>query len=181
MKKLLINLFIILLTTAPLVKAQNSAINKDDFNKTFKQISDSLPKGWSAKTDTAYPNEIILQSQVIELEPDITSNDPPELKGQCEIFIMVLPRVSPDSINIIRKRNKELGAALPPQNSKDNLKTWYDQNAVTLKQLDAEPTHYDNNFSYRIKCRRLPKDATDKANYNKVMSYLNKMFLKYKE
>jgi hypothetical protein len=180
MKKLIF-VIVILIIALPSVMAQKSQINRDDFNNTFKQISDSLPIGWTANSEAAYPDEIVLLSPLIDLEPDMTSNDPPELKGQCKIYILVQPRVSPDSIDIVRKRNHELRASLPPQNSKGNLTAWYEENAKTLKILDAEPTHYDYQYSYRIKCRRLPRGEAEKATYNEVMSYLNKMFLKYRE
>ncbi|MGD0712467.1 MAG: hypothetical protein ABR968_14925 [Bacteroidales bacterium] len=94
---------------------------------------------------------------------------------------MLVPGISPDSINIIRKRNKELRNNLPPQDSKDNLKNWYSKNGKTLKILDSEPTNYDNTYSYRIKCRRLPKNETDIIKYNKIMAYLNRLYKKYKD
>ena len=109
------------------------------------------------------------------------SNDPPDLKGQCEIYVLITPRISPDSIKTVRKRNKELRNHLPPQNSKDNLKNWYNQNEQTLKILDSEPTHYDNKYSYRIKCRRLPKNKKDITEYNKIVSYINRIFKKYQD
>ena len=161
------------------VIAQNNKIKKDDLSKAVRQISDSLPKGWSIITDTLFPDEIIIQSSVIDLNSDMTSNDPPLLRGKCEIYLKIVKRISPDSINGVRKKNKELLAKLPPQTSKDNLKNWYDQNERTLKILDAEPTNYDNNYSYRIKCSRLPKDETDLKNYNKIMAYLNSLYKKY--
>lgn len=179
MKKIIINIAVILLTMSATLVAQNSGIKKTDFDNIIKQIGDSLPDGWVIKTDTALTDEVIIHSQVIELEPDITSNDPPQLTGQCEIFIMVVPRISPESIFRIQKKNEELRSNLPPQDSKDNLKTWYIQNEKTLKMLDAEPTHYDNNYSYRIKCRRLPQSDADLSQYFKVMEYLNKIFKKY--
>jgi hypothetical protein len=171
--------FVFFLVTFTQVSAQNLKIKTDNFNKIVKQISDSLPNGWSAKTDVIYPEEIIIQSPVIDLVPDMTSNDPLNLNEKCEIYIMVVPRISPDSISIIRKKNKELQAKLPPQNSKDNLKNWYKQNEKTLKILDSEPTNYDDNYSYRIKCRRLPKNETDKKIYNRIMTYLNKLYKVY--
>jgi len=177
--KIIIRTVVILLALSAAVMAQNYKIKKDDFNKTLKQINDSLPVSWLAKTDTSYPDEIIIQSSVIDLEPDITSNDPPQLKGQCEIFIRIEPRISPDTIDIIRKRNKELKEKLPPQISKDNLGNWYTQNNKTLKILDAEPTHYDNNYSYRIKCRRLPKNENDMIKYHQIMALLNRFFKNY--
>ncbi len=180
MKKTIFGLIIIMLALSATVSAQTNRIKKEDFNKTFKQINDSLPASWSAKTDTAFPDEIIIQSLVMDLEPDMTSNDPPQLNGPCEIYILMEPSVSPDSINSIRKRNKELKDKLPPQVSKGNLKDWYIQNQKTLKQLDAEPTHYDKNYSLRIKCRRLPKNEKDLKKYNKIMAYLNRHYKKYK-
>ena len=179
--RIIIRITIILLSLSATVSAQNGRIKKEDFNKTFKQISDSLPASWTAKTDTAFPDEIIIQSSVMDLEPDMTSNDPPQLKGPCEIFILMEPKVSPDSINFIRKKNKELKDNLPPQVSKGNLKDWYVQNEKTLKRLDAEPTHYDKNYSYRIKCRRLPKNDKDLKKYNKIIAFLNRHYKKYKE
>ena len=176
--------FIMVMSTT--VIAQNSTVNKDDFNKILQQIGDSLPDGWTAKpsallyqTDLAGSNEIIIQSAIIDLNPDMTSNDPLNLKGLCEIYFMVLPRILPDSINIIRKRNKELQNNLPPQVSKDSLQKWYNQNEKTLKILDAEPTNYNNTYSYRIKCRRLPKNEIDIKKYNEIRQYINRHFKTY--
>jgi hypothetical protein len=185
-KVISIVVFILAMSTGLI--AQNSKINKDDFNKTLQQIGDSLPDGWTAKpgallyqTDLAGSNEIIIQSAIIDLNPDMTSNDSPNLKGLCEIYIIVVPRISPDSINIIRKRNKELQNNLPPQVSKDSLQKWYNQNEKTLKILDSEPTHYDDNSSYRIKCRRLPKNEIDIVKFKKIMAYLDRKFKKYQD
>jgi hypothetical protein len=159
---------------------QTKDLPNDFFNKTVKQISDSLPSGWTVRTDTTN-DEIIIHSSVIDLNPDMTSNDSPRLNGQCEIYILMVPRISPDSINIIRKKNKELQNNLPPQSSKDSLKSWYNKNEKTLKILDSEPTNYDNNYSYRIKCRRLPKNETDIIKYNKIIAYLNNIYKKYQD
>ena len=159
--------------------AQNNKIMIDDLNKIAKQTADSLPVGWTTNADTANPEEFIIQSEFMDLQPDMTSNDPPSLRGSCEIFILVVNRVAPDSINAVRKKNKELQNNLPSQNSKDNLKNWYKDNSKTLKIIDSEPTHYDKNYSYRIKCRRLPKTDKDMAEYNKTMSFLNRQFTKY--
>ena len=160
--------------------AQNK-INIEDFHNTVKIIKDSLPKGWTLKTDTSKFFDIILQTRYMELEPDMTSNDPPDPKGPCEIIIQVLKRISPDSIVIIRKRNALMKANLPHQNSKDNLENWYKENDKTLKIVNSEPTNYDNNYSYRITCQRLPKLESDKKTYYKLMTILNSIFLKYKD
>lgn len=180
MKKV-IKIVTIILAISTTVTAQNYRIKKDDFNKILKQISDSLPNGWTVKTDTVYPDEIIIRSSVIDLNPDMTSNDPPDLKGQCDIYVKIVQRISPDSINMIRKKNKELQDNLPPQGSKDNLKNWYKQNDKVLKIIDSEPTNYDNTYSYRIKCSRLPKNETDIKKYNKIIAYLNKLYKKYQD
>jgi hypothetical protein len=173
---LLLGIFVL---TAPVV-AQKGRISKADFHRTMQQIGDSLPAGWTVRSDTAFPNEILIQSQVMDLQPDMTSNDAGlMIEGQCEIFVLVLPRISLDSISMIRNSNKKLRDGLPPQNSKDNLKKWYAQNAQTLKRLDSEPTHYDDNYSYRIKCQRVPMVAEDRQQYNKIRSFLNHRFKKY--
>ena len=178
MKKLLIILIASTFTFWGCGQMQTSKVQEDDFNKTIKQISDSLPLGWTLRTDTS-GDEIIIHSDVIELNPDMTSNDPPNLKGPCEIFVLKVKRISPDSIEVVRKKNKELRNSLPPQSSKDNLNSWYNQNKRTLQTLDSEPTNYDNNYSYRIKCRRLPKIETDLIKYNKIISFLNNRFKQY--
>ncbi|HBX50366.1 MAG: hypothetical protein A2275_12480 [Bacteroidetes bacterium RIFOXYA12_FULL_35_11] len=154
-------------------------INNYDFQKILKQIQDSLPDSWTALTDLANVNEIVIQSTTIDLKPDLTTSDPQELKGKCEIFILRVPRISPDSIEIKRKLNKKLRDNLPPQISKDNLKIWYIQNEKSLKLLDEEPTNYDNNYSYRIKCRRFPKNDEDRKTYNRILSFLNRHFISY--
>lgn len=178
---MLFKIVAIILAMSTTVIAQNCRISKDVFNNTIKHIGDSLPDGWTDQTDTAFPDEIIIQSSVIELNPDMMSNDPLYLEGRCEIYILIVSRISPDSINMIRERNKELQDNLPPQVSKDNLKNWYNQNEKTLKILDSEPTNYDNNYSYRIKCRRLPKNEIDKTKYNEIMVYLNRLYKKYQD
>ena len=179
MKKLIFCLMGVIMLVSTTIMAQDSKINKDDFNKTLKLIADSLPMSWSVKPDTAFPDEMIIQSMFIDLESDMTSNDGPQFIGQCEIFIMMLPRVSPDSINSIRQKNKALKDKLPPQVSKDNLQKWYSANEKTLKILDAEPTHYDKDYSYRMKCRRIPKNENDLIKYNQVIAYLNRLYKKY--
>ncbi|MGD0712466.1 MAG: hypothetical protein ABR968_14920 [Bacteroidales bacterium] len=80
MKKL-IKLVVIILTLSSTAMAQNYSVKKEYLNKTIKQINDSLPAGWTDKADTACADEIIIQSQVIDLYPDMTSNDPPNVKG----------------------------------------------------------------------------------------------------
>ncbi len=179
MKKTVFKTIVILMTLYSSVIAQNNKIAKEDINKTAKQIGNSLPTGWTTKIDTAYYNEFVIQSTSIDLVPDMTSNDPPFLEGQCEIFILIIPKISSDSISIVRNKNKELQKNLSPQNSKNNLQNWYKQNEKTLKIIDSEPTHYDKNYSYRIKCRRLPKNEKDITEYNKIMNYLNRQFEKY--
>jgi hypothetical protein len=179
--KNLINIIAIILSMSSTAIAQDNRINKDDINNNLKLISDSLPDGWTAGTDTAFPGEIIIQSAVIDLNPDMASNDPLILKGECEIFVLTVPRISPDSIAVIRKKNQELRNDLPPQNSKNNLKDWYKQNEKTLNILDAEPTNYDNKYSYRIKCRRLPLNETDKSEYNKIRTFLNRLYPKFQD
>lgn len=179
MKKAILKLVVIMLIITTSVSAQNNEIKADYLAMTFKQIKDSLPHNWSVKADSLNPAKFIIQSAVIELSPDMTSNDPLVLKGKCEIFILTLPKISPDSINSLRKRNKELKEKLPPQVSKDSLKKWYTQNEKTLKLIDSEPTNYDNNYSYRISCRRLPKQEKDLADYNRIMAYLIRLYKKY--
>lgn len=152
---------------------------KDDFNKIVKQIDNSLPNGWAIRMDTIQDNKFIIHSSVIDLKANPLSNDPSYLKGQCEIYILIVPRISPDSINTIRERIGELREHLPPQNSKDNLKNWYKENEKTLKIIDSEPIHYDDNYSYRIECSRLPKNEKDKNEYNKIMDYINQIFKQY--
>jgi hypothetical protein len=182
MKKRIAYLLLIMLVMSAPLMAQKGKINKDDFRRTLQQISDSLPAGWMVRTDTAFPNEILIQSQVTDLLPDMTSNDAAlGVEGQCEIFVLMLPRISPDSISLLRNRNKKLKDALPPQDSKNNLKNWYTQNSKTLKILDSEPNHYDDSYSYRIKCQRVPKTAKDRQQYDKIMAFLNFKFKKYKD
>jgi hypothetical protein len=124
---------------------------------------------------------MVIQSQVVVLNPDMTSNDPANLKGKCEIFIKIVPRVAKDSISIVRKQNQILKANLPPQNSKENLRTWNLQNQKKIRILDAEPTNYDAKYSYRIKCRRIPKTASDLDKYKRIMNFLNQRFTLYRE
>ena len=178
MKKITI-LVVIMFALTVTAKTQNASINKDVINKTVKLIGDSLPDGWTANTDTAYPDEIIIRSLKMALQPDMTSNDPPNPKGVCEIFILIVPKIAPESILRLQKKNEALRAGLPPQVSKNNLQAWYAENDKTLKILDAEPTHYDSNYSYRIKCRRLPEQEADLLKYNSIMSYLNRQYQKY--
>lgn len=161
----------IVFSSQSIVNAQNSNL--------LKQISDSLPVVWFASIDTPQNNEIIIRSVMMKLEPDMTSNDPPEIKMPCEIYILILPKISRDSLKTIKKRNSELRNQLPAQNSKDNLKDWYLQNEKTLTFLDAEPTHFDDKNSYRIKCSRLPFRDKDKLVYSQIMAYLNRLFQKY--
>lgn len=179
MKNPIIKIIILLLAFTFQSTAQNNQPSKQDIDNIIKQINDSLPSGWLAKIDTTFPDEIIIQSGIIDLSGSMLSNDSPVLKGHCEIFVLVLPRISPDSITAVRKRNKELKENLPSQNSKDNLKSWYEQNAGTLKTLDSEPTHYDTKHSYSIKCNRLPKNENNLEEYNKIISFINRMSTKY--
>jgi ankyrin repeat protein len=158
-----------------------SETKDQDLIKTVSKIRDSLPAGWDIKNGEAFSDEFVIQSSLIELEPDMTSNDPFEVKDYCRIFIKMLPRVSPDSIYSLRKANARLQSDLPPQNSKDNINNWSKDNQQILKVLDSEPTHFDNNYSYRIKCRRIPKNDKYKTEYNRIMTYLNAQFTKYSE
>jgi hypothetical protein len=170
----------LILKTAIICFAMYSPVFSQN-NKLLKQISDSLPGGWTATIDTSKDIKIIIQSSTVDLTPDMTSNDPPELKGQCEIYLLLVSLVPPDSIATVRKKNKEMKDQLPPQVSKDNIGNWYKQNEKALKIIDSGPTHYDNNYSYRINCRRLPKNEKDLVEYNKILSYLNKQFTKYRD
>ncbi|MEI6853618.1 MAG: hypothetical protein WCL06_12275 [Bacteroidota bacterium] len=161
---------------------QKYRINKDDFNSTVQQLTSVMPGDWRVLTDTAQPNEIRIQSGIVDLQPDMNSNDPAYgVEGQCEIYILMLPLLSPDSIDIIRSRNQKLRESLPPQQSKDNLKNWYTKNAKTLKILDSEPTNYDDKYSYRIKCQRVPKTEGDKKQYDAIRAELDKLFKKYED
>jgi hypothetical protein len=162
--------------------AQKGTISNNDFYKIAQQITALIPANWTVSIDTAFPNQILIRSQITDLEPDMTSNDPGySAKGPCEIYILLLPRISPDSINLLQNRNKKLRDALPPQVSKDNLQNWTSQNEQTLKILDAEPTHYDDKNSYRIKCRRVPKNEADKKQYDQIMQTLDLLFKKYND
>ena len=160
MKKQTIAILLIVFTTGALAQI----INRTDFNQRLKQIGNTLPKTWTVTSDTAFPNEIIVYSAPIALKGNNTSNDPPYLKGECQIYIKMVSRISPDSIQSYRNKNKTLLEQLPPQNSKDNLKDWYNKNGEVLKILDAEPTHYDKNYSYRIKCYRTPDRKSTRLN-----------------
>jgi hypothetical protein len=179
MKKQIFQTLFLIFVFAIQSTAQDNQKTNQDIDKILTQINDSLPTGWHAKTDTASSDEISIQSGIIELTGSMFSNDPPVLNGHCEITIQIVTRISPDSITAVRKRNKELRDNLPPQDSKDNLKNWNEQNAETLKILDAEPTHYNNKYSYRITCNRLPKNEKDLADYNKIMGFINRKFSKY--
>ncbi len=162
--------------------AQKDKINQADFNNTVQQLSSLMAGDWRVLTDTAQPNEIRIQSGIIDLQPDMTTNDPGfGIEGQCEIYILMLPLLSPDSIDIIRSRNQKLRESLPPQQSKDNLKNWYSKNAKTLKILDSEPTNYDDKYSYRIKCQRVPKIEADKKQYDAIRAELDRLFKKYED
>ena len=179
--KTLISILSIIFLSISSIFAQSVAIDKSNFEAIRKQINDSLPMGWSLTVNPLDSNELVIQSQVIELNPDMTSNDPANLKGKCEIFIKIVPKVSKDSISIVRKQNQMLKQNLPPQNSKDNLRNWNLKNQKTLLILDAEPTNYDTKFSYRIKCRRIPKTQTDLTKYKRIMDFLNQRFTLYGE
>lgn len=149
--------------------------SKDLINK----ISNFIPIGWSIRIDNEQDNQIVIYSSNINLMPDIKSNDPPNLNGKCEIYILIIPRVSPNLIDNLRIRNKELINNSSPQESKDNLSTWYKKNEELLKISDSEPTHYDNNNSYRIKCRRKPKNKKELIQYNNIMNNINRLFNEY--
>ena len=171
--------YLVLMTFLALQAIAQDNIKKVDLDKTKKLISDSLPRDWIINSDINNKNEFVIQSPIIELNGAMDSNDPLTIKEHCEINILIVPRVSPDSIYILRKRNRELKDNLPPQNSKDNLQKWYEENEKTLIILDSEPTNYDNKYSYRIKCRRLPIKNKDMDDYNKVTKYLNQLFKQY--
>jgi len=153
----------------------------NDFKKIVKQISDSLPAVWLVMPFDGVLDEIMILSNVIDLQPDMTSNDPPALQGICSIFVKMLPRVSPDSIHRLRKKNEYLMTHLPPQVSKDSLQSWYNKNEQVLKIMDSEPTNYDDKYSYRIKCLRLPVNDSDKKEYQRIMAYLNRLFKIYED
>ncbi len=160
--------------------AQNSKVNTVDFIKTIKKISENLPESWKVTSDTAYPDEIIIYSKSIELIGNQTSNDPPYLKGECQIFFKMQSRISPDSIGLIRTRNKDLlEHYLTPINSKDNIKAWYEENRNALSLIDSEPTNYDASYSYRLKVYRMPKKESDVKDFNKIIDNLNQVFPKY--
>jgi hypothetical protein len=181
MKKVFIISIIAFLSLIPKIKAQDK-ISENVIEKLKKQINGILPEGWIVKTLKDNPNEIVIQtSDPIELTSPMTANDPLEVKEPCEIYILVVDKVSPDSINLVRALNEKLKQNLPPQESKDNLKKWYKENEKTLKTLDSEPTHYGDKFSYRIKCRKLPKDKKDIEDYEKIMENINSLFRKYEE
>jgi hypothetical protein len=172
-------IYLCLILAPTLIFAQKSFVKPDDFNMLVKQIGDSLPKNWSLKIDQENKNEIIIQSVEMDLEPDMTSNDPVTVNGKCVILIKIVPRVAPDSIQIIRLRNKKMRSQLPAQDSKTNLKDWYKRNEKVLTVLDSEPTNYDSSYSYRITCRRLPKNSYEKKTTGKIFAYLDKLFPKY--
>lgn len=179
MKKYLIVLLILHFSIP--IFGQNTSISKNNFKKEIEQIKDSLPVGWTVKYDLTVENEIIIHSMEFELCPNMTSNDPPNLKGKCEISILILPWISSDSVQIIRKRNIKLKRKLTTQSSKDNLRNWYVENENLLKLLDEEPTNYDNNYSYRIKCNKLPKNNIDLNKYFQIMMLLNRKYTKYQD
>jgi hypothetical protein len=181
MKNVFIISIIVFLSFIPKIKAQD-IISEKVIVELTKQIKEILPQGWIVQTLKNYQNEILIQSpDPIELTSPMTTNDPPEVKELCEIYILVVDRVLPDSIKSLRAKNEKLNQNLPPQESKDNLKKWYKENEKTLKILDSEPTHYDDKYSYRIKCKKLPKDKMEIEDYEKIMENLNKLFKKYEE
>ncbi len=179
MKKISIIIITVLFGVFSIAKAQEN-IQKDSIEKITNKIKTFLPEGWIVKIVKENQNEILIQSLTpIDLSTSMTANDPPEVKDLCEIYILIVKRVSPDSIKILRENNEKLKNNLPPQISKDNLKKWYQENEKTLKTLDSEPTHYDDNYSYRIKCERLPKEKKDLEDYEKIMGNINILFKKY--
>ncbi|MEI6124188.1 MAG: hypothetical protein WCQ95_11245 [Bacteroidota bacterium] len=164
----------------PKAFSQKQGVAIGDFYRTAKLLSDSMPKGWTLKTDTSVFYDLVLQTRMMELEADMTTNDGPNPRGVCEVRVRVLKWVSPSIYTMLVNRNAELKAKLPPQNSKENLQTWFAENDKTLKILDAEPTHFDTNYSYRIWCQRQPKQEADKKMFDGLMALLNRMFTKYK-
>jgi hypothetical protein len=181
MKKVFIISMIAFLSFIPEIKAQDK-ISEKVIEELTKQIKAILPQGWIVKTLKNNQNEILIQSpDPIELTSPMTANDPLEVKELCEIYILVVDKVLPDSIKSLRSKNEKLKQSLPPQESKDNLKKWYKENEKTLKILDSEPTHYDDKYSYRIKCEKLPKDKKDLEEYEKIMENINNLYRKYEE
>jgi hypothetical protein len=141
-------------------------------NDIKKRLGDILPGGWtmSEKGDA----ELLIQSPRIRLHADPMSNDPlGPLYGPCVIWVLIMDRVPPEEIAQLREKNAALIGALPPQESKCNLNKWQKDNADTLKTIHSEPTHYDDNYSYRIECRRAPYEKPAHAEYSRIMSALN--------
>lgn len=179
MKKNIFKIGILFFAITSSVFAQKAEITSNTIIKLIAQIGDSIPKHWIVKQNSNSNDEIIIQSKEMSLKGNMTSNDPLDLVGFCEIFIKIVPRISPDSIQIVRHRNKELKDKLPPQVSKNNLQKWHSENETTLTLIDSEPTHFDENFSYRIKYQHIPKNDLDMENFNKIIEYLNRLFQKY--
>lgn len=147
-------------------------------NDIQEKISEILPAGWTvtAKGDV----ELIIQSAEIRLQTDPMSNDPlGPLYGPCIITVLILDRIPPEGIEVVRKRNAELMDGLSPQKSKDNLKQWHKDNADVLNIIHSQPTHYDDEFSYRIECRRTPYEEPARGEYARILEVLNTMFTAY--
>lgn len=179
MKKNIFKIGILFFAITSTVFAQKPEITSNTINNLILLISDSIPKHWIVKQNSNAKDEIIIQSKEMPLKGNMTSNDPLVLNGFCEIFIKIVPRISPDSIQKIQLRNKELKDKLPPQVSKNNLQKWQSENDKTLALIDSEPTHFDKNFSYRIKYQHMPKNDLDMENFNKIIEYLNRLFQTY--
>ena len=181
MKNKAICFLYILITSFTVLKAQTQSISAVDFKKTINDIFKLLPNTWAVTSDSSFTNEMIIYSRPMDLKGNMTSNDPLFLKGECQIYIKMLPRVSPDSIQDVRKRNQSLLEHLSPQNSKEQLAKWVQENGELLKTIDSEPTHYNNEYSFRIKCYRTPKEEVDLKSYQNLILKLNTLFVKYKD
>lgn len=179
MKKNIFKIGILFFAITSSVFAQKAEITSNTIIKLIAQIGDSIPKYWIVKQNSNTNDEIIIQSKEMSLKGNMTSNDPLDLVGFCEIFIKIVPRISPDSIKKIQLRNKELKDKLPPQVSKNNLQKWHSENETTLTLIDSEPTNFDKNYSYRIKFKHTPKNDSDIEDFNKIIEYLNRLFQKY--
>jgi len=147
-------------------------------NPLYEPVAALLPPGWAltAKRDA----ELLISSHTIRLQADPQSNDPlGPLYGPCMITLVIVDRVAPEEIEDVRRRNAALIDGLPAQESKNNLKQWHEANADVLQIINSEPTHYADNFSVRIQCRRIPYGEPAHQEYLRIMEALNTMFRAY--
>ncbi len=173
---------IILLTCLayPKLKAQEPAVERIDVNRIAKKINDSLPNGWILFQPAGNSSEFKVRSPKMSVKGNPKSNDEAQFFDQCIISILVVKRVSPDSIAVLRKQNQVLRESICPQSAKGDFSEWYIKNRTIITKIESEPTNYDDKYSYRIECRMMPGQAANIKVCAQVIGFLNRMFIRYK-